>query len=257
MRFLVAVIIAIVVAVSGWFTWWRAPVPAPAAAPETLALPSPEPPVSLPAPLPEPPAPRPIGTVPFTSQAPAAEWSQRVFQDACEEASLLMAVRWAEGDTRPVIPREEARRAILEYSERTFALFGEGTYDTSAEDTAALGRALTPDVPFDVRHDIAASDIISALATGRLVIVPADGQKLSNPNFTRPGPERHMVLVIGYDTSKKEFITNDPGTRLGQGYRYDEDVFFAAIRDYTTGDHAPIGDVTKAMITVGRAGMTE
>lgn len=256
MRFFVALIIVLVVAVSGWFVWFREPEPTPAT-PEIPVLPMPEAPITLPPALPEPSVPRPIGTVPFTSQAPLAEWEERVFQDACEEASLLMAIAWAEGDGRTVIPRDEARRTILEYSDETFRLFGDGTYDTSAEDTAALGRALAPGVPFEARTGITADDIVSALEAGWLVIVPADGQKLGNPNFTRPGPERHMVLVIGYDAVTQEFITNDPGTRLGQGYRYDEDGFFAAIRDYATGDHAPISGVTKSMITVGRAEMTE
>ena len=32
--------------------------------------------------------------VPFTSQAPFANWDDIVFQNACEEASIIMAMRW-------------------------------------------------------------------------------------------------------------------------------------------------------------------
>ena len=79
-----------------------------------------------------------------------------------------------------------------------------------------------------------------------------NGQKLGNPFFTAPGPERHMLVVIGYDPEKLEFITNDPGTRQGEAYRYPVNVLWLAIRDYPTGDHEPITEVVKKMIVIGR-----
>ena len=59
-----------------------------------------------------------------------------------------------------------------------------------------------------------------------------------------------MLVVTGYDAEKKEFITNDPGTRKGAGYRYPEQVLFDAIREYPTGKHVPITINRKAMIIV-------
>ena len=35
--------------------------------------------------------------VPFSSQAPLSDWSDPKQQDACEEASALMAMAWVEG----------------------------------------------------------------------------------------------------------------------------------------------------------------
>ncbi|KKU51956.1 MAG: hypothetical protein UX75_C0058G0008, partial [Candidatus Moranbacteria bacterium GW2011_GWE2_47_10] len=54
----------------------------------------------------------------------------------------------------------------------------------------------------------------------------------------------------------KEFITNDSGTRNGEGYRYGENVLFGAVRDYPTGNHyeKPIDEsvIERNMIVVGR-----
>lgn len=85
------------------------------------------------------------------------------------------------------------------------------------------------------------------------MVVPTNGRALGNPNFTAPGPERHMLVLIGYDPETKEFITNDPGTRQGRHYRYHEEVLFSAIRDYPTGDRVPITSVSKPGIIVSRA----
>ncbi len=35
--------------------------------------------------------------IPFTPQAPFGEWSNPIYQDGCEEAVRLIAVRWARG----------------------------------------------------------------------------------------------------------------------------------------------------------------
>ena len=61
---------------------------------------------------------------------------------------------------------------------------------------------------------------------GKLVIYPANGQMLDNPNFTEPGPIYHMLVITGYD--KDTFITNDPGTRNGFNYKYSYDTLEAA-----------------------------
>ena len=91
------------------------------------------------------------------------------------------------------------------------------------------------------------------LARGNLVLVPANGIKLNNPNFTPPGPDRHMLVIKGYDLDSGEFITNDPGTRKGEGYRYKEEIIMGAITDYPTGDHLQMtGEEEKAMIVVER-----
>ena len=74
-------------------------------------------------------------------------------------------------------------------------------------------------------------DIKAVIAAGYPVIVPAAGRDLGNVNFRDPGPLYHMLVIVGYD--ENDFITNDPGTRNGEGYRYKQQVLYDAIHDLT------------------------
>lgn len=187
--------------------------------------------------------------VPFTPQAPFADWADQRQQDGCEEAAVLMAAYWVKGET---LTAERALEEILTLSSRSERLFG--TFrDSDSEDTAILLLDYF-DIESDVRHNATLQQIKEELWEGNIILVPSDGQSLGNPNFTAPGPERHMVVIIGYDAATREFITNDPGTRHGEHYRYNEDVLFNAIRDYPTGDHQPITQHTRSMITVSAVG---
>lgn len=184
---------------------------------------------------------------PFIVQAPFAEWSDPRQQDGCEEAAVLMAVRWARGEE---LTKAQAKKEILTASAYQSEQYGEYR-DTSAEDTAErILYGYFGYKNYEVKKDITAIDIIKELMLGNVIIAPMDGQVLGNPFYTRPGPERHMLLINGYDADTEEFITNDNGTRKGEGYRYARDVLFDAIRDYPSGYHVPIEVSVKVMIVV-------
>ncbi|MCJ7827792.1 C39 family peptidase [Patescibacteria group bacterium] len=189
-------------------------------------------------------------SVPFTSQAPFAEWDQTLFQDGCEEASVLMAISWAKNE--PLGTPQEIKEKLLtmfDWEETTYGV----AHDTSAADTAdRLIKTYLQWPQVEARAITSPQQIAQEVVNGNLVITPMDGQKLNNPNFTDPGPERHMLVIIGYDPQKLEFITNDPGTRHGKDYRYPISVFWEAVRDYPTGDHEPIEKVEKEMIVINR-----
>lgn len=186
--------------------------------------------------------------VPFSPQAPFGQWEDPRQQDGCEEASVIMAVRWVRGQS---LTRQEALDEIFslaQFEEKQF-----GTYhDTSAEDTAKLVSEYYGYDNVSIKRDIGIQDIKQALSDGNLVLVPADGIKLKNPNYKQPGPPRHMLVVKGYDESRRQFITNDPGTRKGEGYRYDYDVLINAVLDYATGHMVPIQSNRTVMIVIGK-----
>ncbi len=186
-------------------------------------------------------------SVPFTSQAPRGQWSTAMFQDACEEASVLMAYAWTQGQTK--LTAHEVDRDIRAMSAWEIKRFGQDV-DLSPEDTAVLMREYWKWQNVSVQDGISKQDIINVLYDGAVVIVPTNGKALKNPFFTDGGPAEHMLVIIGYDPKQKQFITNDPGTKYGAGYRYDENVLYGAIRAYPTGDHLPIVGVRKAMIVV-------
>ena len=186
-----------------------------------------------------------LHNVPFTSHAPLAEWNNDIFQYACEEASLLMAMHWVEEKPLSV---EKARVEILAMAEFQNKKTG-SFYDTSAADTAQLMRDYFNYQDIKVQQNIDTDDIKTELFRGNLVIVPVNGRIVRNPFFTSP-PPAHMFVVVGDDADTKEFIVNDPGTQHGQMFHYAENVLNAGLQDYPTGRGEPITEVHKVMIVI-------
>ncbi len=173
----------------------------------------------------------------FSSQAPLGNWEDPRQQDGCEEAVVLMAMSWLQGWEE--MSAEKWRDLIIELSD--FQLENYGEYrDASLED---IKERLFEDYfsyyNTRIEANIQIEDIIYELEKGNIVLVPVDGQKVFNPNFSGIGPERHMILIKGFDYENQQFITHDPGTRNGKDYRYDIDILFEAIRPYKTGFHEP------------------
>ncbi|OGL60774.1 hypothetical protein A3H10_04225 [Candidatus Uhrbacteria bacterium RIFCSPLOWO2_12_FULL_46_10] len=187
--------------------------------------------------------PRPV---PFTAQAPFGDWQDPRQQDGCEEASLVMAWHWIEGTTFTKSQALDEILAISAFEEKTI---GEWR-STSAEDTAKIFREYYNYNNITVQHDISAEDIKASLIDGNLVLVPTDGRKLGNPYYRQPGPPEHMLVIFDYDEKTDEFVTNDPGTRRGQNYRYKSNVVAQAIVDYPTGHREPNPNPQTAMIII-------
>ena len=171
--------------------------------------------------------------VPFVLQAPFGNWDDPLFQDACEEASILMVDGWINNKTFTAQQAEDEIKKIVALENK---MLGQHV-DASAEDTAKVMKKYTGYEKIEVIKNIKLIDIKKEILNGNLVVVPTNGRKLKNPHYTAPGPLTHMIVVIDYDTSRKEFITNDSGTYKGKNYRYNENVLFNAIRDYPTGNH--------------------
>ncbi|MDO8512594.1 MAG: C39 family peptidase [bacterium] len=186
--------------------------------------------------------------VPFIVQAPRHNWKDPVYQNACEEASILMAMRWVEGKS---LTSEEAFVEIQKISDYSKAHYG-FYLDQSAEDLAKLMRDYFKYPNVRYQANIQTVDIKAELFKGNLVLVPVNGQKLGNPYFTQPGPTEHMLVIKGYDVGTGEFITNDPGIGKGNGYRYKEKILFEAIRKYPSGYKEEIIKIEKVMIVVER-----
>lgn len=184
--------------------------------------------------------------VPFTPQAPFGNWDDVRQQNGCEEAAILMAIRWARGES---LTFEEAEREILAISDYEKEKYGH-FHDTSAQDTAKLLKDYFGYNGVAMRYNISNEDIKKELAQGNLVIVPVNGQKLGNPYYTPPGPIEHMLVIRGFDDTVQEFIVNDPGTKRGEANRYDYQILENALRDYSSGYHEPITGIQTAMIVV-------
>ena len=162
--------------------------------------------------------------VPFQVQAPNANWDP-VHEEACEEASLLMVyhfikkIRITDGDIEI--------NNILDYEKTN--KYGPSITLNALSDIASSYYKLNYGT---VHINISIVDIKNELANGNPVIVGAAGKILPNPNFRDGGPIYHMLVIKGYD--KDGFITNDPGTRLGNNFRYNYDDLFNSIHDWNS-----------------------
>jgi len=184
--------------------------------------------------------------VPFTPQAPNAEWEIDIFQDGCEEASMIMALAWVNNETlNPQIAKEKIK-AISEYEVEYLG----GYHDASAYDISRLIKEYYKYNNILYKENVTINQIIEELKNGNVIIAPMNGQKLKNIHFTPPGSINHMLVITGYDESRHEFITNDPGTKRGEGYRYSEKIIFNSLRDYPTGYHEPNLKINKNIIVI-------
>lgn len=164
-------------------------------------------------------------TVPFVLQAPFGNWDA-LHEDACEEASILAIIHFFSGD-------KSVTKEIMESEiQELVAWETEHGYGPSItlDDLGKIGQAFYKLSDYKVIPVETAEDIKKEIAKGNPIIVPAAGKILPNPNFQNGGPVYHMLVVKGYN--EKEFITNDPGTRKGEGFIYTYDGLFNAIHDW-------------------------
>lgn len=188
-----------------------------------------------------------LHNVPFTSQAPFGDWNDQRQEDGCEEASVLMAVKWARNET---LTNTEALQKITGASDYILNKYHEYR-DVSPTDT--LNWLIKDYFNYQkaaIINNITMDQLIAEISKGNVIIAPMNGQILHNPYYVPPGPPNHMLVIRGYDPVKKTFITNDPGTRRGELYEYDAKILYESIRAYPTGSHELIQKIEKNVIVV-------
>ncbi len=188
-----------------------------------------------------------INLVAFTSQAPYAKWNN-LHDEACEEASIIMThyylkdkkkidISLAEDEIQSMVKfqlnyfgshKDLNTKEIVELAEEFYGdkyqvveLIEKSTEEVKGENK---------DVDAIYKEKI--NFLKAELAKDNIFIIPAAGQKLENPYFRGDGPLYHALVIIGYDDSTEEFITNDPGTRRGRKFRYSYEIIWNAIHDF-------------------------
>ncbi|MFA4872952.1 MAG: C39 family peptidase [Patescibacteria group bacterium] len=182
--------------------------------------------------------------VPFQPQAPFGDWREP-WGEACEEAALALANRFAHH--METLTQEEMRDEILKLVSYQKEQYGDYR-DSDAERTAEIGRQVYG-IGVEVKEVKGVEEVKEILKGGNLVIAPMAGRLLKNPYFRQPGPWYHMIVVRGFDDEKQEFITNDVGTRRGEGYRYPYEVIWNAIHDFP-GEKEKIEEGEKKIIVI-------
>lgn len=175
-------------------------------------------------------------TVPFIVQAPFGKWEDQDFQNGCEEAAMIMAMGWMKNTAEISTEESEAQiKDIIKFEEKFLGY----SADTDIFDMQKIFQKYFEHNGAEARENIKIDDIKNELQKGNIVLVPAFGRALKNPNYTSPGPITHMLVIIGYDPESQKFITNDSGTRKGKDYEYAENVLFEAVWQYPSGKKHP------------------
>ena len=160
-----------------------------------------------------------------------------------------MALAWARGTQLTLQEAKKNIIALSNFEEKKYGTF----VDTSPRDTETrLFKAYFNYTATSIKTITSIRDMTNEIDKRHILLVQVDGRILKNPYYTQPGPEYHMLVVHGYDPDKKEFITNDPGTRRGKNFRYPAGRLFDALNDYPTGNHAKRKGAQKNMIVVSK-----
>lgn len=165
--------------------------------------------------------------VPFTSQAPTANWDLP-WNDACEEASFLMVDYYYQNKT---IPDKKTTEQILF---DMVAWQEENWHEHENLTLEDLKKYIEENFEYkaEIVEDLSIEKIKKYLDKGLPLIVPANGKKLENPYFRNGGPLYHMLVIKGYIDDKERFITNDPGTRMGENFIYTYEKLMESIADW-------------------------
>lgn len=166
--------------------------------------------------------------VPFISQAPTGKWD-RLHEEACEEASLLIVKYYFDG--RELILSGEADTDILKMDKYVKNNFSEKE-DLNVSELKKLAENYFELKNSKILKNPKREDMEKELNSGNLIIAPMAGRELNNPFFKTPGPLYHMLVISGYDRNKDIFFTQDPGTKRGADFTYPTKTIMNALHDF-------------------------
>lgn len=165
--------------------------------------------------------------VSFASQAPQGDWNMP-YQEACEEASMIMAARYFKNEKLDNNIMAEEILKLVEWEEKN----GYPIDLTAGQTVEVLEKYFG--LKATLNKLVSEPEMKKKLVAGDLIIVPLAGRDIGNPYYHQPGPLYHMLLIRGFD--EENFITNDPGTKRGEAYRYRYGDLLWAVHDWVGGD---------------------
>jgi len=161
--------------------------------------------------------------VDFAPQAPFSNWNE-LNEEACEEASMITVAKYFFNEPlNESIMEKEIINLDKWERERGYKI------DLSANQVVEVLKNYYQ-INSRVVEEVTVDRIKYELSMGNLIIVPADGRELENPYFKYPGPIYHMLVIRGYNSN--EFITNEVGTKRGDGFRYKYQKLIDAVHDW-------------------------
>jgi hypothetical protein len=160
-------------------------------------------------------------SVPFIPQAPREEWTAP-WNNACEEASIAMIDLYYDQQEYTTVHPATAlpafapqhidvqEKIITDVINTRASLYG-NTTDETPEMIGTVVQEFYDWHAYAV-FDPTKEDIISELEQKQPVIIPLHGQVMNQGQFSPPGPDYHVAVLIGYDAEQDAFIAHDPGS---------------------------------------------
>lgn len=168
--------------------------------------------------------------LPYINESPDGSWTGP-WKNACEEASIAMVEHFYLGKRQAVIKESMAFMTTLFTKQNQ--IWGSNA-DSDANRTAKLINDFTS-YNASIKDEPTIEEIKKELQQKRPVIAPVYGKTLANPNtpFLASGSYYHMIVIVGYDDTTKEFICHDNGdAKTGTNYRYAYDVLMDSLHDF-------------------------
>lgn len=162
-------------------------------------------------------------SVPYLSQAPDGNWSNP-WNKADAEASTLMIEGYYHkfSEINKEVATERMGQMFVWENEN----FGKN-FDTTAEETSLL-IAANADFEATVKNNPTIDDIKNELRERRPVMAMLD-QSILYQTARELNSSFHILVIIGFDDAKQEFIVNDPAKNIR---RYSYDRLIKALSDY-------------------------
>jgi len=177
--------------------------------------------------------------VPFGTQSPFAVWDD-LHNEACEEAAMIMAVKYLKNEKLDKQIMEDEIQAMIKWEE-------ENGYEVDLHASEAV--EIFKDyfgLNAWVEREVTVESIKKELAIGNLIVSPHIGWELDNPYY-KEASSYHYLVIKGW--TRDEFITNDNGTRRGEGFKYSYDTILSSMHDFNEGD---VENGERVMIVVGK-----
>lgn len=167
--------------------------------------------------------------VPYTSQAPEKKWIDP-WEDACEEASILMLDAYYKGyGLSPIFAKDEITKMIdWQYERGWFKSISIQQVSQLYEHFFPKGKQ-----PRIVENPTA-KQIKEFVQSGKPVLVVAFGKALPNKWYSNGGPEYHALIIRGF--TDDSFITNDPGVNRGKNFAFPIGALMNSIHDWNDGN---------------------
>lgn len=165
-----------------------------------------------------------IANFPFQTQAPFVNWDV-LHEEACEEASVILAAYYLKEKSLSADTMEQEIQKLVQWENDNW----NGKLDLTAEEAGQLAK-INYNLNYQTIKNTNLTELKKQIAAGHPVIVPAAGRLLGNPNFRGAGPIYHMVVAIGFKDNN--IIVQDVGTRNGDHYVYNENIFYNAWHDW-------------------------